>query len=162
MAGEQIELFISYSHRDETLRQQLDKHLAPLKRQGVISVWHDRQIEAGDDWAKAIDDNLSKADIILLFISPDFVASDYCYDLELNQALARHDRGEAIVLPIIAKSCDWSSLPFGRLQALPKDGKPITRWDDQDEACLDVVLGIRRVVETLKQRRLRAKKKLQS
>jgi hypothetical protein len=164
MDEELIELFISYSHRDETLRQQLDKHLTPLQRQKVISTWHDRKIGAGQEWAKEIDDNLSKAHIILLLISPDFVASDYCYDLELGQALQRHERGEAIVVPVIIEPCDWTWLPFGKLQAFPKDGKAITTWSNQNEAFLDVSKGIRAVAQQLqeKQRNLLSQGNLSS
>ncbi len=153
MVGKSVELFISYSHRDEELRQQLDKHLASLKRQKVIEAWHDRKIEAGMEWAKQIDDNLNKADIILLLISPDFILSNYCFEIEMEQAIKRHESGEAILVPIILEPCDWTWLPFSKYQAFPKNAKPITTWTNTNEALLDVVQGIRTVVERLFEQR---------
>jgi hypothetical protein len=153
MAAKSVELFISYSHRDEELRQQLDKHLASLKRQKVIEAWHDRKIEAGMDWAKQIDNNLNKADIILLLISPDFIFSNYCSEIEMEQAIKRHEAGEAIVVPIILEPCDWSWFPFSKYQAFPKNAKPISTWTNANEAFLDVIQGIRTVAERLFEQR---------
>jgi hypothetical protein len=153
MAGKSVELFISYSHRDEELRQRLDKHLASLKRQKVIEAWHDRKLEAGMEWAKQIDDNLNKANIILLLISPDFIASNYCSEIEMEQAIKRHEAGEAIVVPIILEPCDWTWLPFSKYQAFPKNAKPITTWTNANEAFLDVIQGIRTVAERLFEQR---------
>src|SRR5438105_5623356 len=141
-----IEIFISYSHKDQGLRDQLETHLSLLKRQGLISSWHDRKIGAGVEWAGQIDTHLHTAQIILLLVSPDFMASDYCYDIEMTRALARHDAGEARVIPIILRPVDWRSAPFSKLQALPQDAKPITSWQDRDEAFLDVARGIRNLV----------------
>src|SRR5262245_30109477 len=104
---EAIEIFYSYAHEDEELRKELEKHLANLRRQGVIGDWHDRRIGAGQEWAGAIDAHLDSARIILLLISADFLASDYCYDIELKQAMARHAGGEARVIPVILRPVDW-------------------------------------------------------
>ena len=124
-------------------------HLANLKRQRKIQAWHDRAIEAGTEWDAEIKQQLETAQVILLLISPRFIASDYCYDLEMRRAVQRHDQDTARVIPIILKPCDWEGTPFNKLQVLPKDAKPITKWDDQDEAFLNVVQGIRRVVKEL-------------
>ncbi len=142
-----ITLFYSYAHEDELLRNQLEKHLSLLRRQGLISEWYDRQILAGDEWAHDIDEHLETAWIILLLISPDFLASDYCYDIEMRRALERHSRGEARVIPIILRPCDWRTSPFAHLQCLPRDGKPITEWDNQDTALREITQGVRRVLE---------------
>jgi hypothetical protein len=144
---EPIEVFYSYSHKDEKLRDKLETALSTLKRQGVITGWHDRKMSAGDEWKNQIDEHLNSARVILLLISPDFIASDYCYDKEMMRALERHDKGEARVIPIILRACDWQGLPFGMLQALPKDGKPVRSWSDIDAAFLDVAKGIRFAVE---------------
>jgi hypothetical protein len=144
-----IEVFYSYSHADESLRDQLQKHLALLKRQGVIANWHDRGISAGSEWKKQIDDHLESAGIILLLVSADFLASDYCYDVEMMRALERHEQGEARVIPIILRPCDWMESQFGKLEALPRDAKPVTTWSDPDEAFLDVARGIRAVAREL-------------
>jgi TIR domain len=136
-------LFLSYSHRDEALRAQLETHLAGLQRQGFITIWHDRRITAGEDFANAIDAHLEKADVVLLLVSPDFIASDYCYEKEMTRALARHREGGCAVIPVILRPCDWHDMPFGRLQATPKDGKAITLWPNVHEAFLDVVKAIK-------------------
>ncbi|WP_437516751.1 TIR domain-containing protein [Sorangium sp. So ce1099] len=147
-----IRLFFSYSHKDEALRDELETHLALLKRQGLLETWHDRRIGAGTEWADQIDRNLDEADVILLLVSADFLASDYCFDKEMKRALARHDGGQARVVPVILRKTDWHSAPFARLQALPKDARPVTLWQDRDEAWTDVALGIRRAIEELRGR----------
>ncbi|HWS87418.1 MAG TPA: tetratricopeptide repeat protein [Pyrinomonadaceae bacterium] len=150
---EPLELFYSYSHRDEDLRDKLETHLSMLKRQKVINQWHDRGILAGEEWGGEIDEHLKAADIILLLVSADFLASDYCYDIELKLAMERHEKSEARVVPIILRPCDWSGAPFGKLQALPKNAKPVTTWPNQDEAFTDIAKGIRKVAQELLARR---------
>jgi internalin A len=145
-----LRLFYSYSHKDETLRDELETHLKLLQRQGLIQPWHDRRIIPGDDWEDDIDDNLDRADIILLLISADFIASDYCYEKEMQRAMARHNSREAVVMPIILRPTDWQKTPFSKLQFLPKDGEPVTQWRDRDAAWLNVETGIKRVVEASK------------
>jgi hypothetical protein len=146
---EAIEIFFSYSHKDEDLRDELATHLSMLKRQGVIAAWHDREISAGTEWANAIDQHMESARVILLLISANFLASNYCYDIELKRAMERHESSEARVIPIILKPVDWSGAPFSKLQALPKNAKSITTWENRDEALLDVAQGIRKVVNEL-------------
>jgi hypothetical protein len=140
-------VFFSYSHADEGMRDQLEKQLAILKRQGTIETWHDRHIQPGEDFAQAIDAHINHDQIILLLVSPDFIASDYCYDIEMQRAMERHATGDAIVIPVILRACDWHSTPFGRLQAVPRDGKPIKQWPDIDEAMLQVAMAVRRAAE---------------
>ena len=147
--NEPIEMFISYSHRDEDLKDELYVHLANLTRQKKIKPWQDRAIEAGTEWDAAIKANLESAGVILLLITPRFIASEYCFDKEMQRAMERHAEGSARVIPVIMKPCDWQGTPFSKLQVLPKDAKPVTSWDDMDEALLNVVQGIRRAVESL-------------
>jgi len=142
-------VFFSYSHADERLRDQLEKQLSLLKRQGVIETWHDRRIVAGHEIDRAIGEHVDKDDIILLLVSADFLASDYCYDIEMTRAMERHAAGEAIVIPVILRACDWHGAPFGKLNATPPDGKPITQWPDIDEAFLHVAKAVRKAAETL-------------
>lgn len=142
-----LKVFISYSHADEAFRGDLVKHLSNLKRQGVISDWHDREIDAGTEWSSEIERHLNAADIILLLVSADFIASEYCYGLEMARALERHEAGEARVIPVLLRPCDWNDAPFSKLQALPAGAKPITKWADRDEAFLSVAQGIRKVTE---------------
>lgn len=144
-----VTLFYSYSHKDEKFRDTLAKHLALLRRQGLIKEWYDRQIDAGEEWREAIDEHLEVADIILLLVSVDFINSDYCFDKEMGRALERHDAGEAVVIPIIVRPVNWTGAPFGRLQALPKNGKPVTVWDNRDSAWVNVAEGIGKVVAAL-------------
>jgi hypothetical protein len=134
-----MEVFFSYAHEDEELRDELAKHLKLLERQGVIKAWSDRNVTAGEDWKNAIDERLESANIILLLISADFLASDYCYDIELDRALERHNSKEARVIPVILRSSDWQNSSFGKLAALPTGGKAITSWPNEDEAFTDVV-----------------------
>lgn len=148
-SSEPIEVFFSYSHKDEELRDALAVHLKLLQRQGVITAWHDREITAGTEWAGEIDEKINSARIILLLVSADFLASDYCYDIELQQAMARHEAGGAQVIPIILRPVDWEGVPFGKLQALPKNAKPVTTWDNRDEAFRDIAQGLRKAVEGL-------------
>jgi hypothetical protein len=136
-------LFFSYSHRDEELRDQLEIHLAMLKRQGFIETWHDRRIAVGEPVDHSISANLERADIILLLVTPDFLASDYCYDREMTRALERHNAGSCRVIPVILRPCDWHDAPFGGLIATPKDGRPITQWPNIDAAFLDVTTAIK-------------------
>src|SRR5512135_3006988 len=144
-----ISLFYSYSHKDEALRDELETHLTLLRRQGVVHGWHDRRITAGTEWEGQIDQHLEAADVILLLVSADFLASDYCYDKEMKRALERHGAGTARVIPVILRPCDWHTAPFWKLQALPKDGKPVTTWTNRDEAFTDIARGIREAVASL-------------
>jgi hypothetical protein len=120
-----------------------------LHRQGLISAWHDRKIAAGEEWKDQIDKNLEAAEIILLLISADFIASDYSYDKEMSRALERHEAGRVQVIPVILRDVDWHPAPFGKFQPLPKDGRPVTSWENKDSAWKDVALGIRKAVEEI-------------
>ena len=143
------EVFISYSHQDQALRQKLDNHLSNLKRQKNITSWYDGEITAGTNWRSQIMQHLNSAQIILLLISDDFMASDFCYSIEMNRAIARHDANQARVIPIILRPVDWTGAPFEKIQALPTRGKPVTTWPDRDQAFFDVVKGIRRAIDDL-------------
>ena len=150
LAQRPAELFFSYAHRDEDLRNELAKHLTLLRRQGVLSEWHDRQITAGSEWVGAIDHHTNSADVVLLLISADFIASDYCYDIEMRRALERHASGEARVIPVILRAVEWTGAPFGHLQALPTDARPVTSWSNRDEAFADVARGVRKAVTEIR------------
>ena len=145
-----IEIFYSYSRKDEALRDELDMHLSLLKRQKLITGWYDRAIEGGEEFEPKIMQRLNSASVILLLVSTAFMASDYCYEKEMMRAMERHEKEGTRVIPIILRPCDWHQAPFGKLNALPKDGKPVVSWPNRDEAFLDVAKGIRTVVERLK------------
>ncbi len=149
-AARPLRLFFSYSHRDEKLRARLETHLEGLQRQGRLIGWHDRKITAGAEWERQIDQQLEAADVILLLISADFIASRYCYDREMTCALERHEAGEARVVPIILRPSDWQDTPFGRLQALPPNAKPVTSWRDREQAFAAIVSGLRDLTDELR------------
>jgi len=146
---QEIKLFYCYAREDKSLRDELEKHLSWLKRRYQLTNWHDREILPGEEWEKAIDKHLNTAHLILLLISPDFMASDYCYGKEMQQALDRHKRGTCRVVPILLRPTYWEDAPFSNLQILPTDAKPITRWPDRDEAFQDVVTEISRTIKDL-------------
>ncbi len=150
MASE-IKIFCCYAHKDERLLNKLKIQLRPLQREGLIDIWHDLDIYAGTEWEREINEHLNTAKIILLLVSPDFIDSEYCYGSEMKQAIQRHEQGEAHVIPIILRPVYWQGSPFGKLQALPKDAKPVmsTSWHSQDEAFFNVAEGIRRAVKLL-------------
>jgi TIR domain/NB-ARC domain len=144
-----ITIFYSYAHEDELLRNELSKHLSALKRQGIISEWYDRQIVAGTNWTLTIDEHINTASVILLLISPDFLASDYCYGVEMQRALERQEQGDARVIPVLLRPVDWQGMPFADLQCLPRNSKPVTTWRNRDEAFSSIARGIRTAIEDL-------------
>lgn len=139
-------LFFSYSHIDAAMRDELEIHLSMLKREGMIEPWHDRRIGAGKVLSKEIDSNLEESDIVLLLVSPYFLDSYYCYEVELRRALEKHKKGEARVIPVILETCDWKHSIFQDLMAVPNDGKPISKYPNRHDALLEVVNAIRDAV----------------
>lgn len=124
--------------------------LAQLRRDGLVTEWDDQMISAGDEWDESIQHALASAELVLLLVSPDFIASSYSYDNELAKTLARHERGDVRVIPIIVRPADWHSAPFARLQALPTGARAVTEWSNRDRAWADVAAGIRRVANEAK------------
>lgn len=144
-----VKIFYSYAHKDEDYKDRLLTHLKLLEKKGIIRSWHDRLITGGKEWKGDIDSNLEDTDVILLLVTADFLASDYCYDVEMKRALERHHAGDARVIPIILQPCLWEHAPFAKLQALPKDGKPISTYDVPEQAWVEVANGIVRAVSEL-------------
>jgi hypothetical protein len=144
-----VDVFISYTHEDRALRERLTKHLSGLRNLGIINDWFDGDIIEGREWEKELFHHLETAQIILLLVSADFIASNYCYRVEVKRALERHDAGVARVIPIILHPSDWKALPLARLQALPTDGKPVSVWSNKDEAFVNIVKGIKRAIKDL-------------
>jgi hypothetical protein len=144
-----IEIYISYSHVDRRLMEELERHLKALEQQFNITIWHDGMLLAGQEWQQEINKHLNSSQIILMLVSPDYLASEFTMNVELGRALERHERGEARVIPIILADSDWLKTPLGKLQALPNFGKPVNNWEDREEAFEDIVTGIKRVIEEL-------------
>src|SRR5262249_1413235 len=140
---------ISYAHEDEGLKRVLVSHLSSLNRQGLIEIWEDRKIFPGNNVHDEIRTNLDLVEIIVLLVSADFLASEYCYGVELRRAIDRHRSGDARVIPVIVRPVDWSGTPFSDIAALPIDGKPVSTFEHADEAWLGIAQGIRRIVETI-------------
>jgi hypothetical protein len=142
-------VFVSYARIDEAYRVRLNVHLAPLVREGLIDLWSDRAIAAGSDWERDIERELATADIVLLLVTPDFVASVYCFENELTEAIRRHEEDGVQILPVLVKHVDLKNLPFGRFQGLPLDRRPISAWQDPDEAWLEVAQGVREAADDI-------------
>jgi internalin A len=148
-----LRVFCSYSHKDETLREELETILKPMQRQKFIESWSDHKIIAGQELDEEIKKNLQSADIILMLVSADFIASDYCNDIEVAQAIKRHEAKEAQVIPIIVRDTNWRSSPLRKLKALPQDGKFIKdnpAWPSRDSAWRNVSEGIEKVIKEWK------------
>src|SRR5207249_2470082 len=141
-----IEVFYSYAQQDEKWQKEIEKHLANLKSQKLIVGWNKREIGAGTDWKRESHTHLNTAHLILLLISPDFLASEYCYSVEMTRAIERYEAGEAVVIPLILRPVDWQGTPFEALQCLPKNSKPLSEWRNRDKALLEVGAGIRAAV----------------
>jgi internalin A len=144
-----VRVFYSYVTEDGNHQKRLDAHLVTLKREGLIETWSSRDIRAGDEWRRTAHDALVRADLIVLLLSADFLASDYGYGTELGQAKERHDAGSVRVLPIRLKPADWGDLWIGTLDVLPGDGRPVTAWPDREAAWKHVAAAIREVVQEI-------------
>ncbi len=142
-----VEIFCCYARKDQQLLDELKTHLKPLQRQGLIRIWNDTDISPGANWEVEIHKYLDAAQVILLLMSPDFINSEYCYSIEMDRAMKLYEQGKAYVIPVILRPTDWEYTPFSKLQVLPKEGKPLTTWNNRDEAFLNVAKGIRKVIE---------------
>src|SRR5260370_40035746 len=137
-------VFISYAQKDRKLRDELAVHLGNLRHQQVISDWCDGDLIPGTEWEQEILEHLRTAQIILLLVSAHFMASPFCWDIELKEAIARHEAKQARVIPIVLRPTDWRDAPFAKLQALPSIAKPVSRRPTQDDAVEDGIEGIGR------------------
>uniref|UniRef100_UPI0039C64D2D tetratricopeptide repeat protein n=1 Tax=Anabaena sp. CCY 9402-a TaxID=3103867 RepID=UPI0039C64D2D len=146
-----IEVFISYHQEDEELWKKLETHLASLRREKIITTWSNRKIVPGQEIEAEINKYLKRAGLILLLVSPDFIASDYHWTVEVTRALEQDAKGKARVIPVLLRHADWDNPPINKLSPLPSNRQPIKSkgWTDQDEAFLEVVKGIRQEVARL-------------
>ena len=149
MKNTTVSIFLSYSHKDESIKNLLDIHLSPLKRNNLVSVWNDRSIKPGQYWDKVIKYELENADIILLLVSADFINSDYIWNVEITRSIQRHNNGDAVVIPIYCRPCDYQNMPFASIQGLPKDSIPITQHNDIDFIMVEIVSSIRLLISTI-------------
>jgi hypothetical protein len=140
------QIFYSYSHKDEELRDRLSTYLAPLRRKGRIVEWHDRKIEPGTDWDTEISNRLDSANLVLLLLSPEFLASDYCFGVEVEKSLTRLKSGTLRVAPVLLRPCLWEDSPFSELQMIPRDARAISSASSPEEAWKAVALEISKMV----------------
>jgi TIR domain len=144
-----VSVVISYSHKDEKYKDELVTHLASLRRSGNITDWHDRKLTAGSEFDTALQERFESDAVILLLVSSDYISSEYCWQTELVIAMKRHNAGQARVIPIILRPCDWRIDPISKLLAAPRDGMPVSSWPDRDAAWLDVVQKIRAAINEI-------------
>ncbi|MBE1301617.1 MAG: TIR domain-containing protein [Alteromonadaceae bacterium] len=142
-----VKIFISYAREDETNKNSLIEHLSSLKNSGVVNHWHDREINGGSLWDQKIESELRSSNIAILLISSSFISSDYIKAKELEISYEMEKLGQLVIIPVILRACDWKNCEFSRFQAYPSDAKPVKSWDDTDEAFMDIVKGIRKVIE---------------
>jgi len=140
--SEALQIFIAYARKDTSFLDELRTHFTPLVQGGKVKIWYDGKIEPGKVWEAAIKENLHSADIILMLVSADAIASDYFYEKVMTDALARHNSGTARVVPLIVRPCAWQATPLSELQALPRDGKPVSTWPDRDDAYANAVTSL--------------------
>jgi internalin A len=150
--SDRLRVFVSYSHKDEAYKDELKTRLTLFERRHLIKPWIDCQITAGSDWRQQIEDNLATADIVIVLVSADFIASDFAYDIELENALRRHDRGDTRVIPIIVRDTNISGTPFERIQCLPAKARAVDRWDSRDTAWRNVSEGLQKAIEEIRKR----------
>lgn len=142
-----ITAFVSYSHNDDKRRERLHKHLAMLQRDNLLKAWTDHEVLAGDKLDDAVRRNLEDSGLFIALVSPDYLASSYCYEKEFLHALSLQDKGRLRIVAIVVEPCDWQNSPFHQFLVLPKDGKPVSEWTNDNSAYLNVVTELRRVLE---------------
>ena len=148
-----VRIFMAYSRKDAAYLNEIRTALIPLERRGDIKLWYDGAIVAGQTWDNTIKENLHTADIVLLLLSSDSLASDYFYEQEVANALVRHHKGESKVVPIIVRDCLWEETQLAHLQALPQDAKPIVAWTNPNAAYRSIAVGVKELVEEIQQNR---------
>lgn len=141
-----VRVVISHAHNDAAMVDELRSHLKVLERRGLVTTWDDRQLKAGEAWDRAIAEQLAQAEIVILAVTIDYLASDFVFQHELPQILARHRSGQVLVLPVILRACDWQDTPIAELQVLPRQGRPVSAWPNRDEAWTDVARAVRALV----------------
>ena len=157
--SEPLEVLCCYAREDREMMMQLKKYLTPLEKLGQITIWSDIDVNAGEAWDQELQQHLESADIILLLLSPDFLAADYCYSAEMQRIMQRHAQGSATVIPIVLRVVHLTGMPFANLQRLPRAGRPINKWPDRDDVFHDILGELNQVIARIQMERLRAQMK---
>ncbi|MBQ7795462.1 MAG: toll/interleukin-1 receptor domain-containing protein [Lachnospiraceae bacterium] len=147
MNEKELKVFMSYSHVDEGFKEKLEVHLSPLKRNKKICSWNDSELLVGTMIDDEINKHLEHDDIIILLVSADFINSDYCYGIEMEKAIERCKKGECKIVPVILRPCLWKETPLKKLLCLPRDGKAISMYENEDSAYLEVVTALNKIIE---------------
>ncbi len=148
-----LKTFICYAHEDHEVVDGLKKQLAIFEKKALLQIWSDGKILAGEHWDNSIKTQLEQAELILLFISVDFINSDYIEKKELKAALQRHRDSEATLIPIIVRPCHWEEyFDIGQFQALPAKARPIlsSHFPHRDEAFFEIAAGVKKTAEDLR------------
>ncbi|WP_295447241.1 toll/interleukin-1 receptor domain-containing protein [uncultured Thiodictyon sp.] len=157
-----FELFVSYSHKSEPIKDRLLVHLAPLKRAGLVATWTDREIPPGELWRDEIAAAIERADGAVFIVCADFLNSAFCMDEELPAFLARRRDAGTLVLFVLADHCNWDLDPTIKAhQMVPRDAKPITAHRPKSMAYTAVVREIHQVLERHRQARGLARRSAQ-
>jgi len=137
-------IFIAYAKADENILELLRKHLTSLERTEGVTIWYDGKIDLGKEWLEETEKAMANADIILLLVSADFIASDFCYEHQMKQALELHAADKASVIPVIIRDCAWENAPFSQLKVLPLNGVHSTSsvWDTEDEPYVEIARAL--------------------
>ncbi|MEP7251907.1 MAG: toll/interleukin-1 receptor domain-containing protein [Ginsengibacter sp.] len=151
-----VSFFVSYAHADEAFKDELLEFLSPLSRANQIKLWDDRAILVGDKWNDEIIKALEECEVILLLLSPAFLASDYINDVELVSAMESHKQNKLRIIPIMVKACDLSShivpneeYKISDFQGLPKNMKPINKWELREDGWMNVINGLKPVIKLI-------------
>jgi TIR domain len=144
-----ISIFIAYALNDAELCAALKNHLTTLIYEHRLRIWYDHDISPGQETMKIIKERLNASHMIILLVSGHFLGSEY-HRWQTELALEMHRVGTKRIIPILLKPSDWETTPLRELQALPKDKRPVTAWPNKDEALVNIVRGIRSVVEDLR------------
>lgn len=147
----QVKIFISYAHEDRKLCKKFMTHLCSLKKSDMISHWHDNEINPGEVWDEEIRKKLDESDLIIFLLSPDLIASEYIEENELKLSIKKHRNGEAYIIPVMLRNCNYKYTYFNNLQGLPEGFTAIKskRYKSIDDAFFEVVAGIDRVIEKI-------------
>jgi hypothetical protein len=144
-----VKVFCSYSRNDMIWLDRLEVYLRPLIRDSLIEFWHEGKILAGCDRLSQINNNIDESDIIILLISPNYLASDFCYQ-QMQTILKKRENKKALVVPIILELCDWQNTTINHLQALPRDGKPVNSHSNKDHALYEIANEIQKLIKEIK------------
>jgi len=148
---EKIKLFISYAHADEKQKNRFVQLLNELTINGLLEEWSDQKLTPGLKWDKEIKRKLEESQIVLFLITESFFQSDYINDVEIKNTIDRYNKNEVLIVPIILDECNFKCSALKEYQALPKNAQPISSWNSEIEAWLDVIAGLKRSIDYLKQ-----------